>query len=372
MRRGRCLTCWCLVHLAVLVPTLKGLSMGSRRQGSKPGDRGQVFRSAGHEALGRTSSDKELPMIHGPATSSRRQWLVGSSPLFALMCLSTAAAGLPGQAGAAPSQGEFPRSMPPPPPPPPPLVDLSRDPRLRDPQVYAVVSSSTLGPVATVSLDFRGRVRSVAYFFDSRAGAEGALDVIQRSSPSAVTAAGKNGLVVTALPLSQALALTMQEPFKVQGLPGYFCHRFLVGGETRDTALGLSGLASMADNTVPLFFSKADLQDGRQLRLFFRARDAAAAAAQEDAKRVEEAKASALGVTDLKAVSLQWLGMSTGGGVGDPTLRNAQLVLPVEEDASVSRGRARGEQEDAGRTRLMKGYSQDPPSNCILAIEPNL
>ena len=136
--------------------------------------------------------------------------------------------------------------------PPPPLpawaVFLSSDARLASAFVYAVTTPVGV-PLFAIDLDDKERVRSVGFFFETKAEAEAELRNAKASGAAVASKA-----VVAAVPLATALALAYQPVSKRTGFPGYFCHRFRLSPEVKADALHLSGLAGLSDVAVPVFY----------------------------------------------------------------------------------------------------------------------
>jgi hypothetical protein len=118
------------------------------------------------------------------------------------------------------SSTSSPQPSPQSPPPPPEWVGAAaRDPRLAF-NVYAVVAPSG-APLAAIDLDGAGRVRTGVFFYTSQSEAEAGRAAATATSPAAANCA------VTTVAFADALALVYTPPYKISGLPGYFCYRFL-------------------------------------------------------------------------------------------------------------------------------------------------
>lgn len=229
-------------------------------------------------------------------------------------------------------------------------------------------SRCSLLPITTTT----HRLASVGFFFETAAEAEA-----ERKAAKAACAPSIAGdAVVTAVPLATALALTYQPVSKRRGFPGYFCHRFRLSTEVKADALRLSGLESISDASVPVFYEKLDgasnntntNADGGQA-LFLRLRDL-----REDmAKRAKEAKkaggstgsggsgadqkgaaAGDVGVADLGRIAKQWSASAAAGGGGGAGQGSAVVVG--------ARGGAKGAKANVE-------YSKD---EALLALEWNI
>eukprot|EP00614_Pseudopedinella_elastica_P024057 CAMPEP_0172622216 /NCGR_PEP_ID=MMETSP1068-20121228/118859_1 /TAXON_ID=35684 /ORGANISM="Pseudopedinella elastica, Strain CCMP716" /LENGTH=270 /DNA_ID=CAMNT_0013430315 /DNA_START=87 /DNA_END=899 /DNA_ORIENTATION=+ len=117
--------------------------------------------------------------------------------------------------------------------------------------VYALVTPKG-EPLVAVDLDGKMRVRTVAFFFFSKAEAERELKEVKKVSPKVASNA-----VVTSVPFVEALPLIYQPLFKVKGLPGYTCYRPWRGAEVTGDALRISGLENIGDRAVPVFYSQS-------------------------------------------------------------------------------------------------------------------
>jgi len=139
-----------------------------------------------------------------------------------------------------------------PPQPPEWVAAVARDPRL-DFKVYAVVVPSG-APLAAIDLDGAGRVRTGVFFYTSQAEAEAGRAAATATSPAAANC------VVTAVPFTDALALVFTPPYKISGLPGYFCYRFFTGPTATEAAKKLSSLDTLSDLGLPVFYAE-ELED---------------------------------------------------------------------------------------------------------------
>lgn len=226
-------------------------------------------------------------------------------------------------------------------------VPVFTDGRLTGIDAYAVTTAEGV-PVVTVGLDYKGRVRTVASFFASRSDAEYACTLARRASPSVA-----GNATVTPVPLNEALGLAAQGPYKIQGLPGYFCHRFYVPSAVRDEALRLTGLASLSDTALPLFYSPAGTgrgQSGSSVELYF---------TPEGAQKKGGGYAEAVAVTDLMAVAREWeretkqgtRAPGGGGGGSEGSISRAMLLPPGDAGTSVGAGAGAGEVDVEGARR---------------------
>ena len=127
--------------------------------------------------------------------------------------------------------------------PPPPLpawaVFLSSDARLASAFVYAVTTPVGV-PLFAIDLDDKERVRSVGFFFETKAEAEAELRNAKASGAAVASKA-----VVAAVPLPRP-SPAYQPVSKRTGFPGYFCHRFRLSPEVKADAPHLSGLAGFS------------------------------------------------------------------------------------------------------------------------------
>lgn len=151
---------------------------------------------------------------------------------------------------AKPSQPSSPQS---PPQPPEWVTAVARDPRL-DFKVYAVVAPSG-APLAAIDLDGAGRVRTGVFFYTSQAEAEAGRAAATATSPAAANCA------VTAVSFTDALALVFTPPYKISGLPGYFCYRFFTGPTATEAAKKLSDLDTLSDLGLPVFYAEEKEDD---------------------------------------------------------------------------------------------------------------
>ena len=126
---------------------------------------------------------------------------------------------------------------------------------------FAVVTPEGF-PLVSVNLDGKGRVRTVAYFFESASTAESV-----RQAALSVDPKGAAGALVLPVPLSEALALILQPPFKATGLPGYYAHRMFLDKRILDAALSLTGLESLAETAVPVFYEDSPESEVKKLFL---------------------------------------------------------------------------------------------------------
>ena len=148
------------------------------------------------------------------------------------------------------SSTSSPQPSPQSPPPPPEWVGTAaRDPRLAF-NVYAVVAPSG-APLAAIDLDGAGRVRTGVFFYTSQSEAEAGRAAATATSPAAANCA------VTTVAFADALALVYTPPYKISGLPGYFCYRFFTGPTATDAAKQLSGLDTLSDLGLPVFYAEA-------------------------------------------------------------------------------------------------------------------
>jgi hypothetical protein len=125
---------------------------------------------------------------------------------------------------------------------------VSDDPRLAF-SVFAVTTPQGV-PLVAVDLDGVGRVRTVAYFFNTKSEATKGLAAAVRDSPGVA-----KGCKVTEVPFAEALFLLYTPPFKITGLPGYYCWRFKSSQAQTADALRISGLSTLSDRSIPVFFS---------------------------------------------------------------------------------------------------------------------
>mmetsp|Transcript_64372 Transcript_64372/g.126375 ORF Transcript_64372/g.126375 Transcript_64372/m.126375 type:complete len:308 (-) Transcript_64372:243-1166(-) len=194
-------------------------------------------------------------------------------------------------------------NQPPTQPSPPEWTQKVRDDPRLDFSVYAVTNSQGV-PLVAVDLDFSGRARTAAYFFEAKSEAEHALSLALNESPDVA-----KGCVVTEVPFSEALGLLYTPPFKVTGLPGYYCWRFKKSEALIADALSLSGLETLSELVIPVFLSKS--QSGADSgAVFMQLADLEKAAGLKHSSS-GGGSSSTVSVTDLRQIVKSWAQIAT-------------------------------------------------------------
>jgi hypothetical protein len=206
------------------------------------------------------------------------------------------------------------------------VAAAAHDPRLAF-DVFAVVAPSG-APLAAIDLDGAGRVRTGVFFYTSREEADAGRAAAAATSPAA------KGCVVVAVPFGDALGLVYTPPYKIAGLPGYYCFRFYTGPATATAAKQLSGLDNLSDLGLPVFYAEevASPAAAKTSDLYLLPGDAARAAKPLGA-------AGRVAVADLGRVARSWAEAEAASAV--PLGRSTPRVVPPDRaTARASSGRA--------------------------------
>ena len=255
--------------------------------------------------------------------SSRRRIFEGLIVGGGLLTASAASAGAASSAARSATSAASTARLDPPGP-PEWTSALVGDSRLNFP-VYAVTTPQG-APLVAVDLDQKGRVRTVAYFFIAEDEAEEARKDVKKACPGVASRS-----VVTAVPFNDALALTFVTPYKIKGLPGYYCFRFHRSLRALSDALEVSGLESLSDLAVPAFVATPEV-DGvipKPPEIFLRLEDLEASR-----KSQPKGQRGPVTATDLGLIAKQWaLARECNGGGGEDC--GGSTISLVAEDAEV-------------------------------------